>query len=105
MSLGVRYEAGYGVSKDPAIAAAWFEKAAEGGLAAAQWRLGLAYLEGWGVEEDPERGVHWLLLSGAAVTAPDRLLLEAALSRLPAERRAEVVRGADAWRRAHSGSP
>lgn len=50
--LGLIYEGGYGVPRDPAQAASWYEFAATGGNREAQFALGMMYLEGRGVSAD-----------------------------------------------------
>ena len=45
--LGVLYENGRGVIKNPAVAAKWYRKAAEQGHAEAQYNLGRMYEKGW----------------------------------------------------------
>jgi len=57
--LGLLYEKGEGVRRDPAEAAGWYRKAAEAGLPTAQTNLGLLYSVGRGVEKDPESAVDW----------------------------------------------
>ena len=58
-NLGVAYDNGEGVAKDPREAVRWTRKAAEQGLASAQYNLGIAYHFGKGVAEDPREAVRW----------------------------------------------
>jgi localization factor PodJL len=51
--IGMRYVEGRGVPSDIALAAVWFARAAEGGLALAQFRLGSMYEKGLGVKRNP----------------------------------------------------
>src|SRR4051812_31596336 len=51
-TLGVLYANGYGVAKDPAVAARWYRRAADKGLAEAQNNLGALYSNGEGVPHD-----------------------------------------------------
>lgn len=51
--IGMRYVEGRGVPSDLALAAVWFARAAEGGLALAQFRLGSMYEKGLGVKRNP----------------------------------------------------
>ena len=51
--IGMRYVEGRGVPSDLALAAVWFARAAEGGLAMAQFRLGSMYEKGLGVKRNP----------------------------------------------------
>lgn len=57
--LGRMHEAGQGVPKDPKVAAQWYQKAAEQGVADAQYRLGLLYERGEGVPGDMEYAYGW----------------------------------------------
>src|SRR6266542_1034419 len=58
VELGVRYDDGEGVAKDPAEAVKWFRKAAEQNYAQAQYNLGVCFYAGEGVAKDPE-AVKW----------------------------------------------
>jgi uncharacterized protein len=58
--VGLLYSRGWGVAKDPAKAAIWYEKAAEQGVVAAQNNLGTMYLDGRGVPQNYEKAVYWL---------------------------------------------
>lgn len=57
--MGIAYTTGEGVGKDEYQAAAWFRKAAEQGLASAQYNLGVAYAEGNGLVKDEAQAVAW----------------------------------------------
>jgi TPR repeat protein len=58
--LGLRYDTGRGgVARDPTQAAAWYRRAAEGGLAAAQNSLGSLYQAGDGVEQSFAEAMAW----------------------------------------------
>jgi TPR repeat protein len=57
--LGVAYEHGAGVVRDPAAAVRWYRKAAEQGCAEAQSSLGGVCLKGEGVVKDPVAAVRW----------------------------------------------
>lgn len=57
--LGVMYEEGIGVSKDPAESIAWFRKAADQGDSTAQKYLGDMYRGGVGVPADPGEAMKW----------------------------------------------
>jgi TPR repeat protein/parvulin-like peptidyl-prolyl isomerase len=59
MLLGLAYSDGVGVAEDAAQAANWWKKAAEQGLAGAQYLLGLAYSDGRGIEEDKSEALTW----------------------------------------------
>ncbi|MCZ8135513.1 MAG: tetratricopeptide repeat protein [Porphyrobacter sp.] len=56
---GVAYYYGQGVSKDYATAASWYQKAADQGLANAQYNLGVMYEGGQGVPQDYATAVSW----------------------------------------------
>jgi hypothetical protein len=57
--LGVMYERGKGVLKDPEQAAAWHRKAAEKGISNAQFNLAAMYAEGRGVPKDDQQAMAW----------------------------------------------
>jgi len=57
--LGLAYDSGEGVPKDPAIAAEWYRKAAEQGYAEAQHNLAVSYYHGEGVPKDFARAAEW----------------------------------------------
>lgn len=58
-ALGTLYLNGDGVGRNPAMAAAWFGRAAEAGHADAQTRLGDAYRLGIGVPTDIDAALGW----------------------------------------------
>ena len=58
--LGAKYAKGQGVPQDDALAAGWYRKAAENGLAEAQFELGIAYGQGKGVPQDAALAASWL---------------------------------------------
>ena len=58
-ALGVMYDLGEGVSKDPKQAVKWYSLAAEQGYALAQYNLGIIYEIGEGVLQDTEQAVKW----------------------------------------------
>lgn len=53
------YANGQGVRQDDAQAAQWFRKAAEQGVAKAQYNLGIAYESGRGVRQDSALAQEW----------------------------------------------
>lgn len=57
--LGSRIADGRGVTRDPKLAARWFEQAAAGGHAPAQYRLASLYREGRGVQKDTAIAFQW----------------------------------------------
>jgi len=59
--LGLLYQQGLGVGREPSKAVHWFEQAASQGEVGAQYKLAEAYLRGDGVHISPEKGFQWLL--------------------------------------------
>ena len=57
--MGVCYDNGEGVEKDKRKAFGWYERAAEQGLAEAQYNLGVCYEYGRGVEKDENKAFEW----------------------------------------------
>jgi len=58
-SLGLRYENGTGVAKDPVQAIHWFRQAAEQGYDEAQYMLGCCYNGEDGFAQDPIEAAKW----------------------------------------------
>ena len=58
-NLGVMYEMGHGVAKDPVEAVMWYRRAAEQGDTHAQHNLGNMYEGGQGVSQDYAEAVEW----------------------------------------------
>ncbi len=59
VNVGVSYDTGMGVTKDPTEALKWFHKAAEQGNAPAQYILGEKYDFGQNISKDPIEAVKW----------------------------------------------
>lgn len=57
--LGLLYDEGLGIKKDPAEAAKWYRLAADQGDAAAQNNLAFMYVRGISVEQDYVQAAHW----------------------------------------------
>ncbi|EEO27999.1 hypothetical protein OFAG_01152 [Oxalobacter formigenes HOxBLS] len=57
--IAYMYHKGLGVEKDQQIAVGWFKKAAELGLAKAQFNLGLSYQKGQGASKDIHKAIEW----------------------------------------------
>jgi len=57
--LGVMYDNGQGVDKDPKAALQWNLKAAEQGLPVAQHDVGVRYFQGMGVEQNYQEAAKW----------------------------------------------
>lgn len=68
--LGWAYEAGRGVERDLARAAAWFKRAAGGGDGEAMYALSVMYATGAGQVKDAALAAAWLQKSAAAGYAP-----------------------------------
>ncbi|MCP5280119.1 MAG: sel1 repeat family protein [Rhodoferax sp.] len=82
-NLGVKYDFGQGVEKDPAQAIRWYRLAAAQGHGGAQFNLGGMYFEGLGVKRDLLRATMWFTLSaeaGVGGAAKNRAILARALS-------------------------
>jgi TPR repeat protein len=58
-SMGLRYDLGDGVERDPELAAQWFAKAAAAGVNGACLYLGMKYEFGAGVKQDKNEAVRW----------------------------------------------
>ncbi|MCI5146368.1 MAG: sel1 repeat family protein [Candidatus Electrothrix sp. AR3] len=58
-SMGLRYDLGDGVERDPELAAQWFEKAAKKKIAGAYLYLGMKYEFGAGVGQDKQTAIDW----------------------------------------------
>jgi TPR repeat protein len=58
-NLGIIYDQGLGINKDPAQAALWFRKAAETGNRDATFQLAMMYENGRGVPQDPKQALDW----------------------------------------------
>jgi hypothetical protein len=73
--IGVQYELGAHVTKDPAQAAAWYRKAADHGYPQAQHSLGVLYEFGNGVPADPVTAVQWYRKAAEQGFAPAQFSL------------------------------
>jgi TPR repeat protein len=71
------YANGRSVPKDDAEAARWYRKAAEQGLADAQYNLGIAYRLGRGVPKDDAEAFRWFRQSAEQGTALAQAILGA----------------------------
>jgi len=58
-AMGVMYENGFGLSKDPTQAAAWYLKSAGQGNSDAQYNLGAMYEHGIGMAVDYTQAARW----------------------------------------------
>jgi len=59
VTLGLMYDFGHGVKRDPARAIEWYTKAAEQGMPVVQHDLGVKYFQGKGIERDYEAAARW----------------------------------------------
>ncbi len=57
--LGLMYDYGNGVDRDPVKAVEWYTKAAEQGVPVVQHDLGVKYFQGKGIDQDYEEAAHW----------------------------------------------
>jgi TPR repeat protein len=73
--VGVQYELGSRVKKDPAQAATWYRKAAEKGDVRAQHSLGLLYELGNGVPTDFAQATQWYQMAAENGFAPAQFSL------------------------------
>jgi TPR repeat protein len=64
-NLGLMYDRGLGVPRDPNLAAHWYAKAAQQGFARAQNHLGSLYEHGLGVPQSLEQAQKWYQLAAA----------------------------------------
>jgi uncharacterized protein len=62
-NLGYLYANGWGVQRDYAESAKWYQKAADQGLSVAQYNLGRAYSDGDGVVQDYTEAARWYQLA------------------------------------------
>jgi TPR repeat protein len=73
--VGVQYEVGANVAKDPAQAAAWYRKAADKGFAQAEHSLGVLYEFGNGVPADYTLAAQWYRKAAEQGFAPAQFSL------------------------------
>ena len=59
VTLGIMYDYGQGVSKDPVEAMKWYIKAAEQGIPVVQHDVGVKYFQGSGVKQDYLEAAKW----------------------------------------------
>ncbi len=62
--LGEMYRKGEGLTADPALAYAWYFKAAESGYGPAQLNVGAMLALGLGTERSYDDAYYWLIISG-----------------------------------------
>lgn len=59
VTLGIMYDYGQGVEKDPAEAMKWYLKAAEQGIPVVQHDVGVKYFQGMGVKQSYDKAAYW----------------------------------------------
>ena len=59
VTLGIMYDYGQGVDKDPQEAMKWYLKAAEQGVPVVQHDVGVKYFQGMGVPQSYEKAAYW----------------------------------------------
>ena len=86
--LGVMYENGQGVLKDPAKAVSWYQKAAAQNHALAQNNLGWAYFQGLGIARDDAQALKWFqtALSQGVEIAQNNIDLMIQQGRVPSQK-------------------
>jgi hypothetical protein len=87
------YASGQGISKDYAQAVQWYRRAADQGIARAQFNLGVMYSRGQGVLQDYIEAHKWMNLAAAvpeSAAARDRLAQDMTPAQIAeAERRSQ----------------
>lgn len=58
--MGLSYEDGLGIAKNPGEAVKWYSKAAQQGVPERQYSLALMYIEGLGVTKNEAHAHFWL---------------------------------------------
>ena len=69
-NLGICYEMGRGVSKDPEAAFRYYKKAAEQGYTAGIFKLALAYAEGHGTDKNLKEAIKWYKIAAREGSVP-----------------------------------
>jgi TPR repeat protein len=75
VTLGIMYDYGQGVEKDPAEAMKWYVKAAEQGIPVVQHDVGVKYFQGSGVKQDYLEAAKWWEMSANAGLADSQFNL------------------------------
>jgi len=73
--VGELYEAGIGTLPDPAAAAIWYRRAADGGDRHAMMNLASLLDRGVGVNRDPEEAAQWFRRSSGLAAAPTKVTI------------------------------
>ena len=75
VTLGIMYDYGQGVDKDPVEAMKWYIKAAEQGIPVVQHDVGVKYFQGSGVKQDYLEAAKWWEMSANAGLADSQFNL------------------------------
>ena len=102
--LGFMSATGKGVTKDAAMAAAWYRRAAEQGYAYAQGNLGVMYDNGRGVPEDLVYAYMWFNLAAAQGNENASNNKEVIAKRMTREQIAEAQKLSREWLEQHPPS-
>lgn len=73
--LGLLYQQGKGLPKDPAQALKWYETAGKHGMADASYRAGLMHYRGEGVPQDDDKAREWFSVAARMGDAKAQMLL------------------------------
>jgi localization factor PodJL len=83
-NLAVAYAQGVGVQKNMSLAAQWFLRAANLGLADSQFDLAVLYERGLGVQQSLAQAFKWYAIAAAEGDAESRTRMEAIASQIGA---------------------
>ena len=95
-NLGFMYEKGYGVPRNPSVAASWYRKSADQGYPAGQLALGRLYFEGVGIQRDLVESYKWMYLAGRG-TAKAFQYLNVIGNMLTYDQMSEAMRRGQMW--------
>ena len=101
--LGTLYAKGQGVTRNDAVAARWFQRAAEGGHTNAKYLLGTMYYRGRGVPQDLVEAHMWLTLAAERGSKPAADELLRVGRRMNAAQLKEAQTKKVAWQNKHEG--
>jgi hypothetical protein len=95
-NLGFMYEKGYGVERNPSVAASWYEKSANQGYPDGQLALGRLYFEGVGLQRDIVEAYKWMYLAGRG-TSKAFQYLDVIGKMLTYQQMTDAIRRGQAW--------
>ena len=75
ITMGLMYDYGHGVKKDPAESIRWYRMAAEQGVPLVQHDIGVKYFQGQGVEQNYQEAAKWWEMSANAGIADSQFNL------------------------------